>query len=186
MPKHRLKAKRQDQRLRRLERVLGVGNWLYKAVCLIERNWRTEVLEGKTPYDPADAKTIGEFYSRWVQPCKRCLDEISIFESRGCTVHGAKEFKGHCTEATDILGGYNAFFEDADKAGRWAALTAKYREAIRPVEVDDSGRIFESTGERFNMPGLEPADILEAIEDERAGRVRSLREIIDSSGQHGI
>jgi hypothetical protein len=76
--------------------------------------------------------------------------------------------------------GENSLFEDAKKAGQWAALTAIHREPIRPVDVDVSGRIFEKTGERFSMPGLEPADILEAIEDELAGRIRTLDEIIAS------
>jgi hypothetical protein len=49
---------------------------------------------------------------------------------------------------------------------------------MRAVNVDPSGRIFEITGERFNMPGLEPSDILEALEDERAGRLRPLSEVV--------
>jgi hypothetical protein len=184
--RNRLEVKALSRGLRRLEEVLVIGNWLYDSVRLIEHNWRTEVIEGKTPYDPEEARTIREFLAQWVQPCRRCLDEINLFESKGFEVRGSKEFKRHCAEAVDILGGHNPFFEDADKAGRWAALTAKHRVAIRPVEVDESGRIFERTGERFTMPGLEPTDILEAIEDEHAGRVRPLREIVASRGQHGI
>jgi len=184
--KHRLKWKAMQSRLRRLEDVLALGNWLYESVRLIEHNWRTEVLERKTPFDPHDAKSIGELYAQWAQPCRRCLDEIKVLEEKKFDVRGTKEFREHCTEVSEIIQGNNPFFEDAKLAGQWAALAAKYREAIRPVEVDTSGRIFEVTGERFNMPGLEPADILEAIEDERAGRVYSLKEIVASRKQHGI
>jgi hypothetical protein len=88
--------------------------------------------------------------------------------------------------ALEILEGDHPFFEDAKKAGRWAALTSNSREPHRPVKVDERGRIFEMTGERFNMPGLEPADILEAIEDERASHVRSLKEIMAAHNQQGI
>ncbi len=56
----------------------------------------------------------------------------------------------------------------------------------RPVRVDDEGRIFELTGERFEIAGLAPADVLEALEDERAGRVRPLREIMASHGRSGV
>jgi hypothetical protein len=58
--------------------------------------------------------------------------------------------------------------------------------AIRPVMVDESGRIFEMTGEQIVMPGLEPEAILESFEDERAGRMRSLKDIIASRNQDGI
>jgi hypothetical protein len=60
------------------------------------------------------------------------------------------------------------------------------RESIRPVRVDDQGRIFEMTGEQFIMPGLEPDTILRALEDARLGRIRSLKDIIASRNYHGI
>ncbi len=63
---------------------------------------------------------------------------------------------------------------------------AGIKPSIRPVLVDDSGRIFEMTGERICMPGLEPERILESFEDERAGRTHSLKDIIASRNKHGI
>jgi hypothetical protein len=57
---------------------------------------------------------------------------------------------------------------------------------IRPVRVDESGRIFEINGEQIVMPGLEPEAILESFEDERVGRMRSLKDIFASRNQHGI
>ncbi len=63
---------------------------------------------------------------------------------------------------------------------------AKSKPAIRPVMVDESGRIFEMTGEQIVMPGLEPEAMLESFEDERAGRMRSLKDIIASRNKHGI
>jgi hypothetical protein len=73
--------------------------------------------------------------------------------------------------------------ETADRETTQGTAT---RPSIRPVAVDDSGRIFEMTGEQIRMPGLEPQDILDAIEDERAGRTRSLKGIIASRNRHGI
>ena len=60
--KFRLKKIRTAMRLRRLEEVLAVGNWLYEAVRLVERNWRREVIEGKTLYDPSEETSIMDSY----------------------------------------------------------------------------------------------------------------------------
>jgi hypothetical protein len=58
-------------------------------------------------------------------------------------------------------------------------------ELMRPVRVDETtGEIFEMTGERIMMPGLEPERILKSLEDERMGRTRTLKEIIASRNHH--
>jgi len=49
---------------------------------------------------------------------------------------------------------------------------------VRPVTIDDQGRIFLETGEQVVMPGLEPEKVLEGLADIDAGRCRSLEEII--------
>jgi hypothetical protein len=76
--------------------------------------------------------------------------------------------------------------QGAETADRGIARAGGIRPSIRPVVVDESGRIFEVTGEQICMPGLEPQAILDSIEDERAGRTHSLKEIIASRKQHGI
>ena len=43
---------RPDIAKRKLDKVLVVGNWLFQAICLTEKNWRTEVTSGETPYIP--------------------------------------------------------------------------------------------------------------------------------------
>lgn len=43
--------------------------------------------------------------------------------------------------------------------------------SVRPVAIDKQGFVFEMWGDRFRMPGLEPEDILEALEDVKHGRV---------------
>jgi hypothetical protein len=63
---------------------------------------------------------------------------------------------------------------------------AGIKPSIRPVMVDESGRICEMTGEPICMPGLEPQAILDSFEDERAGRTHSLKDIIASRIKHGI
>lgn len=60
------------------------------------------------------------------------------------------------------------------------------RQSTRPVRVDEAGRIFEMSGEPIIMPGLAPENILKGIEDERAGRLRSLEEYIASRNHNGI
>lgn len=53
---------------RRLEQVLVVGNWLFRSIRLIERNWRAEVSSGQTPYNPTDDQTIRDYYRQWAIP----------------------------------------------------------------------------------------------------------------------
>jgi len=60
------------------------------------------------------------------------------------------------------------------------------RPSPRPVRVDEDGRLFEMDGTPIVMPGLEPEHILKGIEDERAGRLRSLEEYIASRKQNVV
>jgi len=174
-PKRRsiLRMKDYLREVGRLENVLEYGNALYESIRLIENNWRTEVLEGKTLYDPNDERAIVNYFREWTEPCQRCLNLIRLCRSRKFEVPGSEKFENYYAEAVERLEGRCPFFDDADKAGRWAARTLKSRDPIRPIQVDEEGRLFEMTGERFNMPGLEPADILEALEDMMSGRLTS-------------
>ncbi len=181
-----LKARRWANRLRILHDVLVVGNWLYDAVHIIEHNWRTEVIEGKTPYDASEETAIMEFYRLWGQPCQRVISEIHKLRSKGHEVRGGEVFEANFEKASAILAGENPFYDDVDRAGLWAARTARFRQSPRPVRIDEAGRIFELSGERFVMPGLSPDDILQAMDDERAGRKRSLKDVLASRISHGL
>jgi hypothetical protein len=172
--------------LRRLENVLAVGNWLFRAVRTIERHWRAEVIEGRTPYDPEEERLVADYLRQWCRPCHRCRDEIESFRLKGLEVRGSRRFEKYCAEAQDILEGGGPFFDDAEKAGRWAALTAEHRQSPRPVRIDEEGRIFEVTGERFLMPGLTPDEVREGISDVNAGRTRPLKEIIAARNTHEL
>jgi hypothetical protein len=170
-PKRQLKKKREEVRLRRLEEVLAIGNWLYGAVRLVERNWRSEVLAGKVLYDPTEEALIMAFFRQWYAPHDRFFKEISHFESARVKVAGGADFGRNVTEVERILGGHNPFFDDAANSTRWAGAIDYLRPNPRPVQVDEDGRLFEMTGEQIKMPGLEPADILEALDDFRSGRL---------------
>jgi hypothetical protein len=172
--------------LRGLEKVLVIGNWLYQSVRSIASHWRTDVLEGKTPYSPDDEAAILDLYRRWAGSCRRCLVAIETLRSEGAPVRGSKAFERHCEQAARILQGDDPFFDDVARAGRWAAITARAWTSTRPVRVDEQGRIFETTGQRFVMPGLTPEDILQGMADVEAGRTESLEKIIAARGQHGI
>ncbi len=54
---------------------------------------------------------------------------------------------------------------------------------LRAVRVDDSGRIFEMTGEELVIPGLEPIKVARGLKDEQAMRLRSLKDIIATRAQ---
>ena len=69
--------------LRKLENALVVGNWLFNAICLIERNWRQDILAGKTDYDLMEAKAfVGHLLGLWYDPFEHLLDYTS---GRGCS-----------------------------------------------------------------------------------------------------
>ena len=184
--KRRLRVKSRFHARHRLENVLAVGNWLYDAIRLIERTWRDEVLEGKTPYDQGEERSIMELYQQWTVPCRRCLDEIDWFKSKGFPVRGERAFRKHGSEVSEILSGDKKPFEDAEQSTLWAALTANTRPNPRMVRVDEHGLIFEMTGQRFVMPGLEPEDVLQGIADAESGRVRPLKDIISARDEHGV
>jgi hypothetical protein len=176
---HNWRRKREAEELkrRRLEEVLAFGNWLYDAVRRVERNWRSHVMQGTTLYDPAEETLILGYYRQWTRSCDRCEAEIAHFDSDQQEVRGAVDFRARCIEARKLIEGENPFFADMRNKRRWDAATEFLRPSPRPVMTDREGRIFERTGERLSMPGLEPADILEALEDERAGRVHSFEEV---------
>jgi hypothetical protein len=178
--KPQLKKMRLEGRLARLQDTLVAGNSLYKAVQLVERNWRNEVMQGESLYDPEDEKTIIGYYRQWMEPCERCVQEINDLVARGLSVRGAGEFLNFCAEAKAIMAADNPFFDNAENAARWYKAVTPSGPQPRQVRVDEHGRIFEMSGERFEMPGLSPDDILEAAEDVAAGRVRPLREIVAS------
>lgn len=166
--------------VRHLENVLAVGNWLYDAVRLIEKNWRREVLEGKTPYDPNEDRSIMELYRQWAVPCRRCLNEINGFKAQGFSVRGERAFTKNCSEVSDILSGNRNPFENSEQARLWAALTANTRQNPREVRVDEHRFIFDTNGNRIVMSGLEPEEILQGIADVENGRVHSLKDIVSA------
>jgi len=47
------------------------------------------------------------------------------------------------------------------------------------VHVDESGRIFDASGQPVSVPGLEPAKVNRGLDDESVGRVRPLKDIVD-------
>jgi hypothetical protein len=184
-----LRAKREHRyksQSRQLADVIAIGNWLYKGVRLIEHNWRTEVLEGKTPYDPGEEKSIGDMLRQWMKPCPQCLEEIQFLGDQGVKVRSAVNFQAHCKAASEILAGRNAFFDDQEKAWKWSVLTAGYRPSPRPVRVDDAGRVFEMTGERYVPAGLTQEDVRRAFSGVGEGRTRTLNEIMATQVKNGL
>jgi hypothetical protein len=55
-----------------------------------------------------------------------------------------------------------------------------------PVTIDSDGSVYEMTGDRAVMPGLDPARVLRGIKDGNAGRTRSLKDIIAGRAGNGI
>ena len=56
----------------------------------------------------------------------------------------------------------------------------------KPVTIDPAGNVYEVTGERAIMPGIDPARVSRSIEAAKSGRTRSLKEIIAARSGGGI
>jgi hypothetical protein len=152
----------------------------------IENNWRNEVLSGLTPYSPNEEKSIRDMLVQWSLPTQKCLDQIRMLRENGFKVEGARLFEGYVQAASQILAGDNTFLEDTEKAWRWLALTSKYRTSPRPVRIDEQGRMYEITGERFVPPGLTAADVAKAFSSIDESRARPLSEIIASRAKNEL
>jgi len=163
--------------LRKLENALVVGNWLFNEIYLIERNWRQEILAGKTDYDLMEDASIREFYWQWSQPCRQCLNEIAVFEGAHMRVHEAAKFRKHCQEASETLSRSVPPMKDEDLM-KWNQIVERAKPNPRPVRVDIEGRVFELTGERISLDCLDPRKVAKGMKDESEGRTRSLREVV--------
>ena len=56
----------------------------------------------------------------------------------------------------------------------------------KPVTIDAGGHVYERTGERAIVPGLDPGRVAREMGDARAGRTRSLKDIIAARTGTGI
>jgi hypothetical protein len=83
----------------------------------------------------------------WLQISEQVLVHVERLEREYGHVEGAAHFRD------DIEG------------------VRKRLDSTRPIQIDEFGRVFEVGGELVLLPGLTPADILESLEDERAGRL---------------
>jgi hypothetical protein len=172
--------------LRRLEGVLGVGNALFQMIRRVESNWRTEVLSGKTLFDPNEEKQILGFFSEWLVPMERCVAEIKVLSGRHAAVEGSDEFRKNCVEAKNVVVGRSSFFDDAGNAERWEGVTSFMRPKAESIRVDELGQIFDSTGTQIIAPGLEPDKVRESRSKIRSGRRRTYQEVVASQAPDGI
>jgi hypothetical protein len=58
--------------------------------------------------------------------------------------------------------------------------------SVRPVRIDETGRVFEETGEQVLIPGLTPEDIRKSLDDEKAGRVHRFEDVLALFDSHGV
>ena len=52
------------------------------------------------------------------------------------------------------------------------------------IEIDADGNVYEQSGERANVPGVDPERLARSISDASARRTRSLKDIIAAGGAH--
>jgi hypothetical protein len=168
------------------ESLIIEGNLIYENLRLTELLWRKSVLHGECVFDVRREYEFADSYRIWVRPVPIALKRIATFEACGQSIHGGKEFREHFSEASKILAGEDPFFADKAIEARWQRATEFMRPDPQPVQVDSSGHIFDQTGKEIVMPGLEPAKIVRALEDERLGRMYSLDEVVASLEQYEL
>ena len=81
-----------------------------------------------------------------------------------------------------------ADYGHVDGATCFDAILSKFAEigSPKPVTIDSAGHVYEVTGERAIMPGIDPARVSRSINDAKSGRTRSLKEIIAARSGGGI
>jgi hypothetical protein len=169
--------KLKDQR-RQFVELIKQGNSLFENLRLEERAWRMRIIRGEELYDEAVEQKLMDGYNLWSDQSLDLLERIDSIETEQRAIRGEDSFRAHIDEAEEILFENNPIFREGDFAARWYAAIDFRIPKPRPVRVDSEGRIFEMTGEQITMPGLEPDAVLEALEDERAGRLHSLEDVL--------
>lgn len=76
--------------------------------------------------------------------------------------------------------------EGADELANRMARIEDGLNAPHPVNIDAEGWITTASGEQVLMRGLEPSAVLKSLEDAKAGRFRSLKEVVDFHGRAGV
>ena len=169
------------RRSARLIEALGVGNWIFRSIQLIERNWRDEVLNRQTPYHSDEELAILAMYEGWLHPHGQCLKEARTLIRRGARLRGISEFVTNVRLAKRIVAGDHPPFSDPDMLSRWSLAVARSQNP-RPVQVDSQGRVAEVSGARLWSPSLAPESVKAAIEDIEMGRTRPFDEVIAELG----
>lgn len=148
-------------RCRDLEEQVTVGNWLFRALSRTERELYADARAGLEPLEPAHKWDLLASFRIWLAGSVRLLAKIEEFEAKGYSFERAADLQGNRLEVERILEQEEAL------GGR-----------IRPVRVDDQGRIFLETGEQVDVRGLEPEKVLAGLAEDAAGLGRPLREIM--------
>jgi hypothetical protein len=96
----------------------------------------------------------------------RIIRSIGWFENRDHAVNGSRDFLAH-------FAALNAFNRELQRR-----LDPKaFRPNPRPVIRNESGQLFEVTGEPIEMPGLDPQSVLLGERQIEAGEVVSLNDL---------
>jgi hypothetical protein len=91
---------------------------------------------------------------QWLALSVTVLEHVAALEKTDGAVEGAPQFRADMT------------------------LARSETKSAKAVEIDDDGNVYEMTGEPAILPGLTPDQVARGIRDAKAGRTRSLSEII--------
>jgi hypothetical protein len=142
-----------------IEDVISKANYVYDRIASLD----AELKKHSTCED------VPEFYVRNQYLLRSWFTVSSSLESRALNLEA--EY-GHVEGADDLR-----------------KNIAKAREDIRSsqtVTIDSAGYVYETTGERAIVPGLDPERVIRGMDDARAGRTRSLKDIIAARTGAGV
>ena len=156
------------RKLRALEYALAAGDYLFRQVAKIEKQWLANVISGTMPYDRRDDEVMRAMYAQWAEPIVEVQGRIAELQLLGRKVEGAKGFARHSRNVAQIL-------------AEWP----DHRNP-RPVRVDEAGNFFEIEGRPIVTVGLPPEVILQAFADEVEGRLTPLQDFLRGRNAHAV
>lgn len=139
-----------------LEDKLTLLNTLMGYVVKAGAKWLVADSRPQFPGIDENQHRVAEALRELDRSCAHVDDAIAWFENQPLRVEGADEFRFRWRAVQEIL------------------RIANLEENPRPVTVDELGYLVEATGDRFIMPGLDPASVQAGLEDVEAGRIDSL------------
>ncbi|RUL88582.1 hypothetical protein [Tautonia sociabilis] len=135
---------------------LTLLNRLLGNVVFFGMKWLAAKTRPMPPEAYESERPLAEALCRLSEVCSEIDQAIGWFEGQGLLVEGAAGFRRN-RSAVDAL-----------------YRSARFPENPRPITIGQDGCLYEVTGDRIIVPGLEPESVLTSLADRAAGRFSPL------------